>query len=194
MREHTRPTPDRSTAVTESQAAELTLTLTEAAVRPIQVWVRTSGAIDGTRTTVTASLGSADAALVAAGQRVRAFAPETRSRMYQAWITRVMPRGDRADVTATLTRRALEDSSHYILEIVTEPLEALSVPNEAIIESGGAHVVYVQDAPGRYAPREIRIGLQGELYTQILEGLAAGEQVVTFGSFFIDAEHKLKEF
>ena len=41
-------------------------------------------------------------------------------------------------------------------------------------------------------PREIQPGVQGELYTQIVEGLKPGEQVITFGSFFIDAEHKLK--
>jgi hypothetical protein len=41
-------------------------------------------------------------------------------------------------------------------------------------------------------PKEIQLGIQGELYTQVLSGLKHGEQVVTFGSFFIDAEHKLK--
>ena len=44
VRDHTRLTPNRSTAVTEAQATELTLTLTEASVRPIQIWVRTAGA------------------------------------------------------------------------------------------------------------------------------------------------------
>ena len=79
-----------------------------------------------------------------------------------------------------------------MLEIVTEPIEALSVPNEAIIESEGKRVIYVQVDKGRYEPREVEPGLQGALYTEIRSGLKAGEQVVTFGSFFIDAEHKLK--
>jgi hypothetical protein len=34
--------------------------------------------------------------------------------------------------------------------------------------------------------------MRGELFTQVLDGLTPGEQVVTTGSFFIDAEHKLK--
>ena len=34
--------------------------------------------------------------------------------------------------------------------------------------------------------------MQGELFTQVLDGLKPGEQVVTIGSFFIDADHKLK--
>ena len=41
-------------------------------------------------------------------------------------------------------------------------------------------------------PQEIQTGLQGELFTEITGGLKDGDQVVTFGSFFIDAEHKLK--
>ena len=95
-------------------------------------------------------------------------------------------------VSATLAGQGLEDGVRYILEIVTERGDLLSVPNEAIIESNGKQVVYVQEQPGRYVPREIRLGVQGELYAHVLTGLKPGEQVVTFGSFFIDAEHKLK--
>jgi Cu(I)/Ag(I) efflux system membrane fusion protein len=52
--------------------------------------------------------------------------------------------------------------------------------------------VYVPQGQGRYVPRAIRTGVQGELFTQVVEGLKPGEQVVTFGSFFIDAEYQLK--
>ncbi len=192
IRDHTRPTPDRSTAVTESQAGELTLTLTEAAVRPIQVWVRTAGAIDARRKTITASLAASDGALVRIGQRVRAFPPESRSRMYQARVSQVAPRGDRTTVSATLVGAGADGSSRYILEIVTERGDFLSVPNEAIIETGGGRIVYVLQRGGGYAPRNVTTGIQGEMFTQIVDGLTAGEQVVTIGSFFIDAEHKLK--
>ena len=66
------------------------------------------------------------------------------------------------------------------------------MPNEAIIESGGKQVVYLQEPDGSYTPRDIKVGAQGELFTQVLEGLNHGEQVITIGSFFIDAEYKLK--
>src|SRR5262245_49743781 len=75
VREHTRLERDKSTAVTESQANELTLTKTEVAVRPIQVWVRTAGAIDKGGRALTVALSPAQGALVKAGQRVRAFPP-----------------------------------------------------------------------------------------------------------------------
>jgi len=192
VREHTRLTPDRSTVVTESQATELTLTLTEVAVRPIQAWVRTSGIADGSRRTLTARVSPAEGALVRVGQRVRAFAPTARSLMYQAKVSKVTSRGGEVLITAEVSGQAREDSTRYVLEIVTEYGEFLSVPNEALIETGGARIVYVQQPEGRYAPREIQAGLQGELYTQVLEGVQQGERVVTLGSFFVDAERKLK--
>ena len=194
QRERMRQTPraDRSTSVSESQASELTLTLTEVAVRPIQVWVRTAGVLDQTGTNLVASVYGSDKDRIAGGQRIRAFSPESRSRMYQATVTHITAGADHVVVTARLAGATFEASRHFVLEIVTEPGEFLSVPNEAIIESGGERIVYVLQKDGSYAPRVITPGMQGELYTQVVGGVTAGEQVVTTGSFFIDAEHKLK--
>ncbi len=194
VRDRTRlaPDPDRATTVTESQANELTLTLNDVSIRPIQVWIRTVGVAEGAGNTLTATLSRAEGALVKNGQRVRAFPPESRASMSQARITQVVPQGERVVVTAELARRVNEDSTRYVLEIVASFGDFLSVPNEAIIETGGTPVVYVPLGPGRYVPREIRTGVQGELFTQVLEGLEPGEQVVSFGSFFIDAEYQLK--
>ena len=193
VRDHTRLKGDRSTTVTAAQATELTLTTTAVAVRPIQIWVRAAGLLDaGNRRVVSATVPAEQAKHVKTGQRVRVFSPESRSRMHQANVSAVQQGGSTATISVTLTAQPLEQSRHYILEIVTEELEALSVPNEAIINTGDRAMVYVQAADGGYSPREIAIGVQGELLTQILEGLKSGEQVVTIGSFFIDADYKLK--
>ena len=112
--------------------------------------------------------------------------------MYQGTVAQIVagPRG--ATVRVNLIGQTLEEARHYVLEIVTEGGEFLTVPNEAIIENGGTPLVYVQESDGSYAPREIKLGVQGELFTEILDGVKTGEQVITIGSFFIDAEHKLK--
>ena len=70
------------------------------------------------------------------------------------------PRATAAVVAATLLGVGFE-SSRYVLEIVTERGDFLSVPNEAILETGGKQSVYVQSRRGRYAPREIRVGVAG---------------------------------
>jgi multidrug efflux pump subunit AcrA (membrane-fusion protein) len=192
VRDHTRQKSPGPAPITPSQATELTLTLTEAAVRPIQVWVRAAGVPGADGRTLRASLTVPEGALVKAGQRARAFPLESRSSMYQARVTDVTRRSDGVGAIITLTGEGRRNASRYIVEIVTEQVEALSVPNEAIIESGGKHVVYVQQQQGRYVPREIELGIQGELHTEVRDGLKPGEQVVTFGSFFIDADFKLK--
>jgi hypothetical protein len=191
VRDRIRNSP-RATSVTESQANELTLTVTQVAVRPIQVWVRTAASIEANGRTLQATISKSEGAFVRPGQRVRAFPPEARSSMSQARVTQVMAKGDRVAVTVNLVAPARAGSSRYVLEIVTEEVERLSVPNEAIIETGDRRVVYVQDAAGSYVQREIQTDLQGELFTEVTAGLKAGEQIVTFGSFFIDADFKLK--
>ena len=191
VREHTRLVP-RGTSVTESQAEALTLTVGAASPRLVQVWIRAAGTIDKTHKILSADLSGPDAALIKVGQRVRAFPPNSKSSMYQAFVTRIVPHAGGARVEASLASPGRQNTTLYVVEIVVERGPYLSVPNEAIIEEGGTQVVYVQQDPGEYVPQEIHTGIQGELFTQVLDGVKEGDQVVTFGSFFIDAEHKLK--
>ena len=155
--------------------------------------MRTAGTIDAARRTITAAVPAHEAGHVKVGQRVRAFPPESRSSMYQAKVTRVVA-DRRQDVG---DRRALragpEGSRDYVLEIVTERSRSSRCRTRRSSNRAASTCVRPGEK-GRYEPREIKPGLQGELYTQVLDGLKAGEQVVTFGSFFIDADHKLKGF
>jgi hypothetical protein len=189
VRSHTRP---RSAAISQTQAEELTLTLTQVVVRQIQTWVRTAGSLDPSGQTVTAYLSGPEAALVKLGQRGRAFPVDSRSSMYQAFVSRVVQERDRTRVEVRLVAIATNLTAGYVVEIVAERGGFLSVPTEAIIEEGTSQVVYRQREDGQYEPQTIHTGIQGELYTQVLDGVKEGDQVVTFGSFFIDSEYKLK--
>lgn len=68
----------------------------------------------------------------------------------------------------------------------------LAVPESAVIDSGARQVVLVQQAEGRFLPRNVRLGRRGGDYVEVLEGLAEGERVVTSALFLIDAESNLK--
>jgi len=192
VRARTRLVQRWATAVTEEQASELTLTLTVAASRPIQTWVRTAGVLTGAGRVLTAEVRSPEAELVAVGQRVRTFSLNSRSQMVQARITRVTPRAGGATVEATLAAAVANDGARHLMEIVTERGPFLSVPNESIIEEGESRVVYLKLPSGEYAPRTIHTGITGELYTEIVDGLDDGDEVVSIGSFFVDADNKLK--
>lgn len=191
VRSHTRPTAS-TTAVTQTQASELSLTLTEVAVRPIQAWVRTAGHVSGQGLTLTMTVPAADAAAIRVGQRIRCFSVAFRSQMHQGRITRMTSKGGVVLLEASLADDVRADGMRFVVEIVVDRGDYLSVPNGSIIEEGDRHLVYVQTAGGKYTPKPVLTGLQGELYTQVLAGVEPGDHVVSIGSFFIDAETKLK--
>ena len=192
IRDRTRPDYARDTPVSESQAEELTLTLVRTASTRVQTWVRTAGTLDESNTTLTACVRGLDGPLIEVGQRVRAFPPDSKSSIYQARVTRAETSRDCVLVEARLSGPTYRETRRYVMEIIVDRGERLAIPNEAIIEEGDKQIVYLQMHPGHYMPQEIHTGLQGELYTEVLHGLAEGDEVVTFGSFFIDADHKLK--
>ena len=83
------------------------------------------------------------------------------------------------------------------LEIGANQLQ-LAVPASALIDTGSRQIVYVETSPGTYTLRNVKVGPAGELpadgstrWVPVLEGLAAGEKVVTSGAFLIDAEAQL---
>jgi len=67
-----------------------------------------------------------------------------------------------------------------------------AVPNSAVIDSGTRQVVLVAKGDGRFEPRAVKLGRRGEGYVEVLEGVSAGEEVVTSATFLIDAESNLK--
>ena len=79
------------------------------------------------------------------------------------------------------------------IETETRP-SALVVPDEAVIRSGRRTLVVAAAEAGRFAPREVTLGLDsGDGWVEVRGGLAEGDQVVTSGQFLIDSESKLQE-
>jgi Cu(I)/Ag(I) efflux system membrane fusion protein len=70
--------------------------------------------------------------------------------------------------------------------------KAITVPHSAVIDSGVRQIVLVQTGEGRFAPRDVKLGMRGEEYVEVLEGVKEGEAVVTAANFLIDAESNLK--
>ncbi len=68
----------------------------------------------------------------------------------------------------------------------------LSVPDSAVIDSGTRQVVLVQRGEGLFEPREVKLGMRSDGYSEALQGLSEGENVVVRANFLIDAESSLK--
>ena len=70
--------------------------------------------------------------------------------------------------------------------------DKLLIPEQAVIHSGESRVVFVDLGEGRLQPRRIRTGRRNHDSIQVLDGLEAGEVVVTSGNFLLASESKLK--
>ncbi len=69
---------------------------------------------------------------------------------------------------------------------------AVTVPDSAVIDTGTRQVVIVDKGNGRFEPREVKVGGQGDGYYQIVSGVKAGEKVVTSANFLIDSESSFR--
>ena len=62
---------------------------------------------------------------------------------------------------------------------------ALTVPNQALIEEQGIFSVYVQVTPELFEKREVRVGTTDGLKTEILKGINSNDRIVTLGAIYI---------
>lgn len=73
----------------------------------------------------------------------------------------------------------------------TQRSNVLTVPRSAVLSTGERSMVFVREANGQLAPREVMIGASSDDRIELLRGLAAGETVVASATFLIDAESNL---
>ena len=78
------------------------------------------------------------------------------------------------------------------VQIAGATTTALTVPSEAVIRSSRRALVLVAEDKGRYRPIEVTLGRQANDRTEVLKGLAEGQQVVASGQFLIDSEASLQ--
>src|SRR6202022_3687753 len=77
---------------------------------------------------------------------------------------------------------------------VGEPTHSLSVPTAAVVREGdGTMTVWVTTDRRRFTKRTVKVGLQQDGWSQILEGLQPGETVVTDGAVFLSNKLLLGE-
>jgi Cu(I)/Ag(I) efflux system membrane fusion protein len=87
---------------------------------------------------------------------------------------------------------ALKPRMFTDVEIKIDIGRRLSIPEDAVIDTGLRKVVYVDKGGGYFEPREVSLGLKAEGMVEVLKGLKAGEKVASSGNFLIDSEARLK--
>lgn len=70
--------------------------------------------------------------------------------------------------------------------------EALTVGRDAVIDTGETQHVFVHTAQNIFEPRQVKVGARFAGRVEILDGLVAGDHVVTAGVFLLDSESRLR--
>jgi RND family efflux transporter MFP subunit len=115
-----------------------------------------------------------------------------------ARVSSVLPQFDPS--TRTLKVRLEADNPGFVLrpdmfvdvEMPVELGPALTVPKEAVLDSGTRRVVYVAKGDGVFEPRKVQTGWRQGDRVEIVSGLAEGEKVVTSGNFLLDSESRMR--
>ncbi len=78
------------------------------------------------------------------------------------------------------------------VELPVEKPETITVPADAVIDSGRQKAVYVERGSGVFEPRLVETGWRLGDRVQITQGLESGERIVVAGNFLIDSESRMR--
>jgi membrane fusion protein, heavy metal efflux system len=134
-----------------------------------------------------------DAPAYKVGQEVEVRVPAYPDTLFKGHVTTV---GSMIDPNShrQLVRSEIEDPQHLLRSgmfasfviRVGEPVRSLAVPAAGVVREGdGTMTVWVTGDSRRFVRRTVKVGLQQDGWSQILEGLQPGETVVTDGAVFL---------
>jgi len=68
----------------------------------------------------------------------------------------------------------------------------VTVPTDAVLDSGGDQLVFLSEGDGYFTPRRVEVGHRLTSRVEIRHGLSAGDVVATGAPFFLDSESQLR--
>ncbi|RLA51290.1 MAG: efflux RND transporter periplasmic adaptor subunit [Gammaproteobacteria bacterium] len=153
---------------------------------------------DLSRVWVEAQVYDYELPLIKVGMMAKVVLPELQDREYPARVDFIYPFME-GDTHTARVRVVLDNSDGFLrpamyahVHLKAKLGKRLVVPESAVLYSGQSRVVFLDLGDGRLAPRKIKTGLRNRKWIEVLEGLEAGDTVVTSGNFLIAAESKLK--
>jgi len=149
------------------------------------------------RVWLNAALPEALAGQVRLGERATASLAAYPGETFSGRVAAVLPQAQAESRTLTLRIELpnpggrLKPGMFASVQFGGAAQPALLVPTEEVIRTGRRTLVMLAQAGGRYRPAEVRTGREAGGRTEVLAGLAEGEQVVASGQFLIDSEASL---
>lgn len=147
---------------------------------------------------VLADIYEQDLAFVHMGQEAQVFIDAYPDKTFNGTITFINYVVDPS--TRTTKIRIEIDNTNFLLKpamytkvLINDQIgQGLALPSDALIDTGKRKIVFVEQKPGYFLPREVQLGLKVDQYYQVLSGLSEGEKVVTSSQFLLDSESRLK--
>jgi RND family efflux transporter MFP subunit len=90
------------------------------------------------------------------------------------------------------SRGRLKPGMYANVELQSGDGMSMTIPANAVLDSGTQQVVFVAQGEGRFTPRTVKVGRRVAERVQILDGLKEGEQVAMGATFFLDSESQLR--
>jgi hypothetical protein len=89
-------------------------------------------------------------------------------------------------------RGRLRPGMFATVELNVPATAAVTVPADAVLDSGAEQVVFIAQGGGYFEPRRVKVGRRTADAIEILDGVAEGEEVASGATFFLDSESQLR--
>ena len=152
---------------------------------------------DLSRVWVLADVFEQEAQYFKAGDKAIVHLPYQK-KSFQAIVSKVLPIFDPG--TRTLKVRLETANPGFVLrpdmfvnvELPVTLPSAITVPSDAVLDSGLRKRVFVDRGNGYFEPRDVETGWRLGNRVEIVKGLVSGERIVMSGNFLIDSESRLQ--
>ncbi len=152
---------------------------------------------DLSRVWIMASVSERDVHRLRPGAQVWLEVPGT-SRRLRARVSTAVPQADGDSRMMSVRLESdnpgllLKPGMYVEISIPLDVPKGITVPADAVLDSGTQQRVYVSGPNGSFEPRLVTTGLRFGNRIQILQGLQVGERVVTRANFLVDSESRLR--
>lgn len=137
-------------------------------------------------------------AVIRAGDQATFTTPSLPGHVFSTKVDLVYPSMDLSTRTARVRFRVdnpdlnLRPGQFGVVEIAGRHADTLTIPMDAVVDTGRSVYAFVAREGGRFEPRNVEIGEQIGHRFVVRSGLDAGERVVSGATFLIDAESRLQ--
>ncbi len=152
---------------------------------------------DLSRVWVLVDLYENEADYIQPGEKVRVSQPYQK-KVLQGVVSTVLPQFDPTSRTLKVRLEvanpdfALRPDMFMDVDFPVTLPETISVPADAVLDSGLRKTVFVERGEGFFEPRTVETGWRLGERVEIVKGLQPGEKIVVSGNFLIDSESRMK--